>query len=288
MKNRTVLRINLEEGTSTYLKIPEINEYIGGEPVSIYLLSRFRESHPNTPYMSFTSGPFNGVFPYASKGVFLESIERGYTTTIGGGKLPALMNLANIDSLEVIGIAKKPSYIIVNDKEVQIIDKDKHSSLNSFGISGKRSQVEFKGKNILVDSYFKYSTNSEISNINNLKGISFSPSTNKLIGDKEQYVELYQKILEKQKEVTVTAGSYPSCFGCPLGCAFSGNTENLNVSILPRALVSCGFAENIYNNINIVFACFQVLKYDYNHDFLEAFAFKMGSFLREFNKTLEK
>ncbi len=287
MKNRTVLRINLREQKGTYLKIPEIHNYIGGEPVAIFLLSKFKKNENiDEPYVSFTSGPFNGLFPYASKGVFLESIGKEYTINIGGGKLPSLMNFANIDTIEIIGKAKKPVYVVINNKDIKIIEVNKDTKLESFGISGKRSQIIYTNENILVDNYFKYSIQSRAFTKNNLKGISFSPITNKPIGDKEQYLELYKKLLDRQKELTVSSGSNPSCFGCPMGCAFSSNIEDINVSILPRALVSCGFAENIYNDINTVFACFQVLKYDYNHDFLEAFAFKMGEFFKDFKNYL--
>jgi len=266
----TIIKIDLEARSFNFVSHPLYSKLIGGEVVATYLLSEFVKSKgKKVPYLSILSGPFSGVFPYASKGYFTSYIEGNFVTSIGGGSIAPFLNLNNILGIEIYGKSDLPINIEIASRVVKFLDAP-NNPIQSLGIAGKKSTMSFVG-GIKNDDYFLYNDKSNISLSMNLFGLVFTAFSDFKIPDYQNYKEVYNLILDKEDQLTVSKGSNPSCYGCPIGCAFSGVPEKEHSSILPRTLISCIYANPIYSDINTVFSCFDVLGMPYNHEFLERF-----------------
>jgi aldehyde:ferredoxin oxidoreductase len=282
----TVVRINLNSQEYSFLTLPKVSEYIGGEVAATFLaLEHYKQDPDKTlPYLSINTGPFNGIFPYTSKGYIMYIKSGKDTSFVGGGKIASLMNFSNILSIEIVGKSTDPIILDISPRAVKFI-KPSVNSVSSLGIAGRRSSITFLNE-IICDEYFLYGESKEIYKDTNLMGLNFSTDSELAIPDIENYNEIYKSILEKESMLSVSRGSNPSCFGCPMGCAFSKNAETANVSILPRSLISCAFAEPIYSDVNTVFACFSVLGMGYNHEFLETFSARSAIIKKELDEIL--
>lgn len=266
----TIIKIDLESQSFSFVSQPYYSKLIGGEVVATHLLSEFiRERGNAVNYFSILSGPFCGVYPYASKGYFTTLNNGEYNSYIGGGSIASYLNLNNILGIEVYGQSEFPVNIEISSRVVKFLNPETNP-LDSLGTAGKKSTLSFVGK-IFNDNYFLYSDTSTIAKEMGIYGLVFSAFSDFRIPDYQNYKEVYNSIISKEDQLTVTKGSNPSCFGCPMGCAFSNVPEKNNSSILPRSLISCIYANPIYSDINTVFSCFNAIGMSYNHEFLESF-----------------
>jgi len=280
MNLKTTLSINLENQIVNNYKIEESKNFVGGEPLSISRLLTHLKDNAHQDYMSITTGPFNGIYPYCSKVVFLYYSDYRYSVDVGGGSLGAFLNYANISSLEFIGKSENRLYLNIKDKEVEFKEFNKDLDKKSLGLFAKRSFIDFTNKGAYVDDYFNVTDHNTFIQ-NNLRGICFSTNGEFAIESLSAYNQMRQLIIQKKNELTIKKSNKPSCYGCPLGCKFSANKESLKISALPRSLVACGFATNIYSDINTVFGCFNALDYRYNHEFLEGLSPRYFKILEE-------
>lgn len=266
----TIIKIDLESQSFNFVSHPYYSKLIGGEVVATHLVSEFiRERGKDTPYFSILSGPFCGVYPFASKGYFTTYSGGKLNSYIGGGSIAPFLNLNNILGIEVYGKSEYPVNIEISSRVVKFLNP-KSNPLESLGIAGKKTTMSFVDT-ISNDGYFLYSDISSIASSMGILGLVFSAFSDFRIPDYQNYKEVFNSILSKEDQLTVTKGSNPSCFGCPMGCVFSNVPEETNSSILPRSLISCIYANPIYSDINIVFSCFNALGMAYNHEFLEDF-----------------
>ena len=101
------------------------------------------------------------------------------------------------------------------------------------------------------------------------------------------YENWYSRILDRYKELTVEPRNNPSCMGCPMGCDFSASGEdNTKISVLPRSLISCVFAESIYKDIPLVFGCLNSVGYKYRHNHLENLPGLFGELKTDLNAKI--
>ncbi|PIR43184.1 hypothetical protein COV24_04025 [candidate division WWE3 bacterium CG10_big_fil_rev_8_21_14_0_10_32_10] len=285
-KKRNILQIDLSTKDYFFKSFPEINKYIGGEPVSLFLLRELINTEPTSNYVSITTGPLCGVFPYTSKSVITSYFKGHYKEYVGGGKIGSFMSLSYLDSIEFYNSSPTPVYIELVGKDIRFINAEESFNIDSLGLSGRRTKIQFSNE-ILSDDYFSYGEKNEFFPQNNLLGLVYSPQGEFYIPDIDNYNEVRRKVLDKESELLVVKGTSPSCYGCPMGCALSKNMENLNVSVLPRSLISCAYAEPIYNDINLVFSCLQSLGFDYDHEFLEKFPGKIGDLNKSIKESIE-
>jgi hypothetical protein len=281
-----LIQIDLTSRSFNLLTVPEVSSYIGGEAVSNYLLLEYLKRNPDEDqnYFSIITGPFCGVFPYASKSVASLYKKGSYQTLIGGGNIGAFLNLSNLIGIEIFGQSKEPLSLDITPKNVSFIPYNSQVS-KSLGLVGRRSILSFT-KELTCDEYHSFGEVDDFVDRVNLKSITFSSQAEYRLKDLSNYKEAYQSILAKQGELLVSSGSNPSCFGCPMGCAFSASPESQNVSLLARSLVSCAYAEPIYSNVGTVFSCFQALEYPYDHEFLETFSYLHGNLKKELVKLI--
>lgn len=286
--NKKLLKIDLVNKSFSFSTPIECEQYIGGQPLAYNLLNdHITQEKTGVSYVSVSTGPLNGIFPYTSKSVITHlSPGLNLNMYIGGGSIGALMNMSNIIAIEIVGNSDTPTYLDITPRDVKFIELTNDFVVNEYGLGGRRSKMKFH-KSITCDDYFSFGTPKTPIN-NNLYGFTFSSIGELTIPDLDAYFEVVQMLKSNSNALSVTKSSHPSCIGCPMGCALSKAPETDNVSILPRALVSCAYAESIYSDISTVFSCFSVLGYSYTHEFLELFSNNIGDMIKDTHGKLEE
>ena len=275
---KKVLYINLSDLSYVYKIDESLWEYIGGVGVSYKLMDA---NFDQTPII-LSTGPLSGYFPYASKASLLYLSHRNLVEKYGGGSISGLMNMVGIDSIVIYGTPSANVSVSISDEDVSISEFEDSMldfSLYDFVVGGDRA---------LADNYFSFG---DMSNHNTYLDtyVCFSINNTKTIdlNNFYDYERLYNNLLEDYKKLTVEPRNNPSCLGCPMGCDLSSAGEDgLNISVLPRALVSCGFAESIYKHIPTVYACLSSIGYVYHHSDLEKFSTLFGNLKANLNAKI--
>ncbi len=124
-----ILKINLTTGASSVESLDEnlLKQFIGGAGLGARLLYEMVDENtnplgPENPLM-FLTGPFTGTFvPTSGKATFVSKSPKtglfGYSTV--GGHLGADLKFAGYDGIIITGASEKPSYLLVEDSDVEI------------------------------------------------------------------------------------------------------------------------------------------------------------------------
>jgi len=273
---KRVLYINFDEQTFEFKIHEDLWKYIGGIAVSYKLALDNFEENP----MILTCGPLSGFFPYISKANFLYLDSGKFVEKYRGGNIATNMNLASIDAIVMVGRPKGFIKVTVYDKEVlfsEELEKDFDKTIYDF--VAKKSTINSLG-------YFSF-TNRPLDSFNLQGGFGIKVEASRSIdlNDFYDYENLYQGFLNQYKELTVEPRNNPSCAGCPMGCDNSAvGEDDLNIAILPRCLISCGYAEEIYKNIPNVYAALNSVGYRYHHSHLENLPRLVGEIRANFAK----
>lgn len=262
--HKSILEINLNQGAAQIKISGDLFKTLGGV-VSAYQL--YKEYYEDDPII-FATGPLSGMFPYISKCVALYNSGGELIEKYGGGNISAKMNLANIDAIVLTGAGK-----FQNNLKIDVYE----NSINVQEIIPANIQesmlfpdLRIRPQKIVSQGYFEFGEiEAPIINSGEIQiNIEYTESFD--VRNVYDYEKLYKKLLESFRELSVDPANSPSCFGCPMGCEKSSKGEDdLNISVLPRCLVSCGYAASIYKHIPTVFACLQSIGYDYTHSDLE-------------------
>jgi len=243
--SKNILHINLTQQDYQLKTYNDLNPFIGGVGLSLKLFLDNKEKNP----VIFSCGPLSGIFPFASKiCVLYKDKNSNLNEAYGGGSFAAKLRILGIDAIIIYGKLKNSNFISVEQNKVDFIclkDKDK---IAQFGIAGRKSTLYF-GRRVGIDKYFSFG--GADFNIINLTALTISGEGEIVIPNQKEYWEVYTKILEKKYNLSVQYSSCPSCFGCPAGCEFSKEGEERKIATLPKCLVSCQFAEEIYKDISI-------------------------------------
>ncbi|MBP7859387.1 hypothetical protein KA001_00270 [Patescibacteria group bacterium] len=275
-----ILEIDLEHRSFNFKNIPLVKDYIGGIAVSYFLLnSYFENDFKKRDYFSIVTGPLNGIFPYTSKCLLTSFIGGLRQSVYCGGSFGSNMNFNNILAIEILGKSLLPVSLEISSNSVKFLESQGEENLG--GIPSRKSSIVFTDV-LLEENYFNFGKNHLD---NNLKKISLLFNGEYIKIDQDFYSDLTSEIFKREKELTVSRGSFPSCLGCPMGCSKSKDIDDVNASLLSRCLISCGYASSIYSDVNIVFSCFQLLGLNYNHDFLEKFQYKVHDLINSVNKN---
>jgi len=125
--------INLTEGSIDIQELDEsiARKYIGGKGLGAYLLYKHLKPgiDPLGPenIMIFVTGPLTGTnFPAVSRsGLITKSPQTGtFLDSYSGGFFGTQLKWAGFDAIAIRGKAKRPSYLIVGDSEIQIKKAD--------------------------------------------------------------------------------------------------------------------------------------------------------------------
>lgn len=271
---KKILHINLEKEEYELKAYPDLENLIGGVGLGLKLLLEHKEENP----LILSCGPLSGLFPYTSKTSLVAFNDKSkIIEAYAGGGFAAKLNLLRIDSIKLTGLPKQDTVVTISASSVDF--SHTKEIMKESGITGSKSEIHF-GKNVLVDNYFSFG-NVGIKYKNLSKIVILGEGEVKIPNPKE-YWELYKQILEREKELDVKYSSNPSCWGCPAGCERSKEGEGVGrAAILPKCLIACQFAENIYKDIPLVFACLTVLGFKYNHEDLENLPSIVGGIRKE-------
>ena len=126
-----ILKVNLTQGSTTVEAIDKamLRHFIGGAGLGTRLLYDMIDSTtdslgPDNPLIYLT-GPFTGTMvPTSGKSTFCAKSPKtgllGYSTV--GGHLGADLKFAGYDGVIISGIAPKPSYLLIEDLDVELKD----------------------------------------------------------------------------------------------------------------------------------------------------------------------
>lgn len=126
-----ILKIDIGRQATEILEMREelLIKLIGGKGIGAFLLNKMlpKQIDPISEknILVFASGPLNNTrTPLASKiGVFFKSpLTKAYGESYVGGKIPIYPKSIGYDAIVLTGRAKKPTYIIINEENVEFRD----------------------------------------------------------------------------------------------------------------------------------------------------------------------
>lgn len=192
-----------------------IRKYLGGRGLGVKLLSELVDSNvdplgPGNPLV-FTSGPLSGLAPMAS-GAVLTS-KSPLTGTIFSwnmtGSFGSELKKAGIDALIVIGKAKRPSYVKIENGNIEVVPagqlwgKNIRACTKSLESTGSVACIGRSGeKQVLISSFVVDSIHSgrgglgAVAGSKMLKAVVVKGDTEFLPSDPKKFRELEIKVLK--------------------------------------------------------------------------------------------
>jgi len=261
---KKILDIDLETQKAETKSFTDLNSYIGGTGLGLKLLEMYSDKSP----IIISTGPLNGFFPFVSKASIVLINDGAVEDIYLGGSISTRIKFAGLDSIVIHGTAKEETVIEIQNSNTFL--KEGGTDLESLGLPGKRTVIEFDGKKVISDQYFTTPENYLEKKFieKNIKGLSITGTEVYSPKDFDEYKNLYEEILNRKNELSVEMGGYPSCSGCPMGCGKSKIGE-IGGNILLNSLVACQYADKIYTDIGTVFSCLNSLGYEYTHEDIE-------------------
>lgn len=264
LSSKRALFLDLEKKEGEIKTFPELKKFLGGVGIGLRLYQLYEEADP----IIFSVGPLNGYFPYASKTAVILNSGNVIEDVYLGGYLSTRIRFADLDALVILNRAAEETTIELENETAKFLTGK--PEMSKLGLPGKKSVLEMKGKELLLDEYFTEAENilSEKLIRKRVGGLVISSTKSFQLKEPEKYEELYRSLLAKTEMLTVEKGFFPSCSGCPMGCERSKRGE-VGGNVLAHSLVACDFAEKIYSDVGTVFSCLNVLGYDYTHEDIE-------------------
>lgn len=278
LEYKKILYIDLNTLSYDFKIHEDLWQYIGGIGVGYRL---FADNLAENPVI-LTAGPLSGYFPYISKANLLYLDNGTVQEKFGGGTIAGLLNMVGIDGIVFTGATDKFVHISLFNQEITItvetgedferrysdfiLTKDKATSQRyfSFGNGINLGEAFTGGISVSVDS---------------TESLDFH--------DRHHYEDLYNDLLDQYRKLSVEPRSNPSCLGCPMGCDKSAMGEDEeNVAVLPRCLISCAYAEEVYKSIPTAYACLNSVGYKYHHSHLENLPTLVGELKVQINNKL--
>ena len=263
--HKSIIEIDLVNKTAVKKVSGDLWNTVGGVVMAYKLMQEYIEDDP----LIIVTGPLNGYFPYLSKALIVYMDHGEVIEKFGGGNISAKMNMAGIDAIVITGAKQYSGYVNINIYENTIHLGETISELKN--TSSFSNDLFITPDSLMSQGYFSFGDVSGAKLIEEGSvSINIEYSEDIFARNVYDYEKLYKSLLDSYKELTVDPANNPSCMGCPMGCEKSSIGEDtLNISILPRCLISCGYAATLYKQIPIVFACLQSIGYDYTHRELE-------------------
>lgn len=270
IKTKAVLYLNLERKTAEVKIHTDLSEWVGGLGTALKLFEQNLKANP----LVLTNGPLTPAFPFAGKtcALFRSPFDKRMRETYVGGKFGAVLFFAGYSGLVILGKAGKPLFVSIRSDGVFFGRAAPASSpWQKEGLAGLRSILQVSDKEVLVDDYFRFKDRelSETVRGKNLVALVVSGSQSFPFKDKKNYEDLHRALLAQAGSLKVNAASFPSCFGCPLGCREASLGEGPKDNLLAAVLIGCRFAEKLYNDIPKVFSCLNSLGLTCRHEDLE-------------------
>lgn len=261
-KYKKLLHVDLESENAQMKINGDLWEFIGGLPLAYRVYDEFFDYDP----IVASTGPLTGFFPYTSKSCVIYRNGVSIIEKFGGGTFGTKLNSSGVDAIIISGYKKAQSYkITLSDGLVDVL------RIDDMDVTSDSFDLVISGTRITSCGYFSYGDMSESPiNMSGSIYIKIDHLDSVDLDDTFEYEKCYSSLIDSFKNVTVEPRNNPSCMGCPMGCDFSSKGEDdLSCSLLSRALISCGYASDIYKQIPTAFACLSSIGYDYTHEDLE-------------------
>lgn len=275
---KKVLYLDLDNLSHVFKVDGSLWNYIGGVGIAYKLLEANLDLNP----VVLATGPLSGYFPYASKSCVVYVSKGRVVEKYGGGSISGLMNMLGLDAIVMHGNATSNLAVSINEEDVSISQLVE----DSFEIS--RFDFAISSHKLISEGYFSYgSIEDNPTSIDKLVGINIDFTKNADFSSYYDYEKLYNSLLDDYRSLTVEPRNNPSCLGCPMGCDFSHEGEDhLNIAVLSRTLVACGYAESLYKSVPMIYSCLNTLGYGYHHSDLERFPALFGELKASLNMKL--
>lgn len=296
-EQKTVLFLDLEKREAEVKVFRELYPYLGGKGVAVKLAGWLTGESP----LILANGPFTLYFPYAAHTYTLfrspasGQVEEAYV----GGSFGAILSLAGYDALVIRSRARRPLYVAVEEERVafRTLREDGAPVWRKEGRAGLRTVLSADGGG-QVDDHFAFGTNAvgEVLRAKGLEALVISGSLAYPLPEPAAFEKVYQGLLASEDKLPVKKDSYPSCFGCPLGCQYAaGGTQKVNDVIreippppsgvgisstnparggefslnLSPFLVACPFIGDFYAPVPLVFSLLSLIGTNLTHEHLE-------------------
>ncbi len=267
LEYKKVLYIDLNTLGYEFKIHEDLWKYIGGIGVGYKLFADNLDEKP----VVLAAGPLSGYFPYISKANLLYSSGGAVEEKFGGGTIAGLLNMVGIDAIVFTGATDKFVHVSLFNQEVTVTtekEEDFERRYSDFVLTknAATSQRYFSfGNSINLENFFTGETQ-----LGGGLSVSIDSTESLDFSDFSHYEELYTDLLDQYRKLSVEPRSNPSCLGCPMGCDKSNQGEDgENVAVLPRCLISCAYAEEVYKSIPTAYACLNSVGYKYHHSHLE-------------------
>lgn len=263
LSTKRVLKIDLNKKEVEMKTFVDLNKYLGGVGLGLKLMEIYHNENP----LIFAIGPLNGFFPFVSKTAIVLDDAGSLEDLYLGGSVSLRLRFAGIDALVITGKADNKTILDIQNTQVSFLTET--VDIQSLGLPGKRSVINYEKNKVLLDDYFTTPENylEKTFTEKNLQGLVITGTEIYKPDNFEMYQKLYNEMLEKA-DLSVEKGIYPSCSNCPMGCGKSRVGE-ISGNVLVNSLVACQFADKMYTDIGIVFSCLNVLGYSYTHEDIE-------------------
>lgn len=278
LEYKKVLYIDLNTLDYEFKIHEDLWKYVGGIGIGYKL---FADNFSDSPII-LSAGPLSGYFPYISKANLLYLDEYDISEKFGGGTIAGQLNMVGIDAIVFIGTTDQYVHVSIFNQEVTITT----DKLEDF--ERRYSDLILTREVATSQRYFSFGQNVNLPQ-EFTGGISVSiDSTESLdFRDFYHYEDLYNDLLDQYRKLTVEPRSNPSCLGCPMGCDKSHQgEEGENVAVLPRCLIACAYAEEVFKSIPTAYACLNSVGYKYHHSHLEKLPTLVGEVKVQINEQI--
>lgn len=273
---KEVLYINLRTLDYEFKTHEDLWPFIGGVGVA-YKLMKDNLAEVN---IVIAAGPLSGVFPYLSKTLLLYKDGNRVNEAFGGGSISALMNLSWLDAIVLFGDTRDDIKISISQRQVDI------TKITSNTENIDMSNIVLSAKRVVSEDYFSFGNfRKKQPELSGKIGIDIDTTESYDLKNYYDFEKIYSDILDGYRKLTVDPRNNPSCTGCPMGCDKSSlGEDDINVAVLPRCLISCAYAEDIYKSIPLVYSCLSSVGYNYRHSDLEKIPTLVGNLKTEINE----
>lgn len=271
MPAKKVLFLDLKKKSSEVKNYPDLNQFLGGLGISLYL---FRENIDHDPLV-FSRGPLTGAFPFTNKVSILFKQKDELKEVYGLGNFAPMLAFAGYDAIIILNKAIKPLDIKVNNETVTFEIARKGKNLNRADQTEESSFLEKTEGKVINDNFFSFGEflglkfrEKRLHNLTTFGHKSLIPA------DINHYQKVYEEIFSKKDLIQTEKSFLRSCFGCPLGCKQAPEEELVSDEMkkVPYSslLLACSLATSIFENLATIFSCLSCLGYNYTHEDLEA------------------
>lgn len=286
MSAKKVLFLDLKKKSSETKNYPDLDQYLGGLGISLYL---FWENINHNPLI-FSRGPLTGAFPFTNKVSIFFKQKNNLREIYGLGNFGPMLAFAGYDAIVILNKAIEPLRVKINNEAVVFETAKKEKDSNDIKQIEQSSSLEETEGKAINDNFFSFGEflGSKFQE-KALCSLTISGNGNLIPDDVARYEKIYEEIFSKKELIQTEKAFLCSCFGCPLGCQQAQKEEfvifKLKKVPYSSLLLFCSLATPIFKDFATIFSCLSSLGYNYTHEDLEALPEKIWKLREELHNS---